>query len=492
LLTPAPGSVEDTGSPNFNQTFKLDDRTGNFPESETVLEINRDTQNGTRLVSSAPFGAANRVTATLEDGALYQLDVRNTNTGATRSIGSFLAEKSNKDNVIPIVIQGESNPDGTATPTATPTAPNQPPVARFDWVPSAPVKNSKVEFFATNSSDDDGIEYYYWDWDSDGTIDNKTQSNPQEHTFATNGTKNVTLTVQDLDGINDSVTQTLYVGNDSSSTKEPPTGTFAYAPPNPSTGQPVEFKATVSDVDGTVSSVEWDFDGDGLVDAAGENVTNIFRTGGPKQVTMIVTDNDSLSRTVTRVVPVEGVGTGGTQPSGSYQWDATWTPDDTPPVVTFTFSADSATDVADFKLRIWARDNKSATLITRDFGTTSSVRSTTALVAQNASQRTWVVQWSAEINGAETGGRKLLGQQQADLQFPLSPHWQLFGSTVLLLLVGGLFSVRNAAVGGFVTASMGGMLWWLGLLHSAIGPLAVATGLGIAVINIIAKRGRRE
>jgi len=85
----------------------------------------------------------------------------------------------------------------------------------------------------------------------------------------------------------------------------PPTADFVFTPQEPQIGEVVQFDGGYSfDFDGWIVSFEWDFDGDGEIDIVGEIVEHTFTAAGRFPVTLIVTDNDGLSDSITFVVVV--------------------------------------------------------------------------------------------------------------------------------------------------------------------------------------------
>ncbi len=85
----------------------------------------------------------------------------------------------------------------------------------------------------------------------------------------------------------------------------PPTADFVFTPQEPQVGEVVQFDGGYSfDFDGWIVSFEWDFDDDGEIDIVGEIVEHTFTTVGQFPVTLIITDNDGLSDTITFTVVV--------------------------------------------------------------------------------------------------------------------------------------------------------------------------------------------
>lgn len=159
--------------------------------------------------------------------------------------------------------------------------PAQPPVARFAVTPAQPEAQQSVTFDAAGSTDDTGIESYEWDVGADGTVDARGVSATGKFP---RGTVLVRLTVTDRDGFSDSTQQTVVI--------EPraPVATFGYDPKDPNTEQDVRFDASASDRDRSITLYEWDFDGNGTVDATGAKPTHRFTTKGDYRVRLTVTD----------------------------------------------------------------------------------------------------------------------------------------------------------------------------------------------------------
>lgn len=88
-----------------------------------------------------------------------------------------------------------------------------------------------------------------------------------------------------------------------------PTAVVQVKPKNPVAGKPVTFDGSLSsDAEQAASELtyEWDFDGDGTVDAAGQSVRHTYEQGGDYTVTLLVTDAGGLSDEATVVIRVRG------------------------------------------------------------------------------------------------------------------------------------------------------------------------------------------
>jgi hypothetical protein len=87
--------------------------------------------------------------------------------------------------------------------------------------------------------------------------------------------------------------------------KFPPVADFTFSPERPKVGETVRFDASESfDPDGQIIKYEWDFEGDGTIDAQGVIVEHIFAQAGTFTVTLTVTDNDGETGTVRKTIVV--------------------------------------------------------------------------------------------------------------------------------------------------------------------------------------------
>ena len=86
---------------------------------------------------------------------------------------------------------------------------------------------------------------------------------------------------------------------------QPPVARFTFSPSAPAPGQWIQFDATASyDPDGTIASYQWDFDGDGVIDATGRVVFHSYPTPGTYNVRLVVTDDRGATDTEVKTVNV--------------------------------------------------------------------------------------------------------------------------------------------------------------------------------------------
>ncbi len=201
-----------------------------------------------------------------------------------------------------------SSAEGSST-----TAPlSQPPIADFSYSPAAPAPGEAVRFDGRSSLDFDGVVVgYRWDFDDDGQTD--AEGALVEYTFSTSGLRNVSLTVEDDTGNQDTVTYPVTIVGSSTAVTVPPIGTaqppiadFQYMPFEPAMAEPVMFNAMSSiDVDGSIVDYAWDFNADGQPDATDAIAVYVFSSPGPFDVTLTVYDNEGNSDRITRTLVVQ-------------------------------------------------------------------------------------------------------------------------------------------------------------------------------------------
>lgn len=166
---------------------------------------------------------------------------------------------------------------------------NQPPVAEFTHT----CDNRACDFDGSGSSDPDGtIASYEWDFGDGGTASTATAN----HTYAADGSYQVTLTVTDNNGKATTAEKTVAV---STAPNKPPVAAFTSSP----SGSTVAFDASdSSDSDGTIASYAWKF-GDGDT-GTGKTPSHTYAGTGAYSVTLTVTDNAGASTSLTKRVVV--------------------------------------------------------------------------------------------------------------------------------------------------------------------------------------------
>ncbi|RLF51234.1 MAG: hypothetical protein DRN11_03145, partial [Thermoplasmata archaeon] len=119
------------------------------------------------------------------------------------------------------------------------------------------------------------------------------------HRYIDNGTYNVTLTVWDNNGNNATITKPIKVWN------VPPVANFTWQPANPTDLDTVQFTSTSYDSDGVIVNYTWQF-GDNTT-AYGMNVTHLFANDGTYNVTLVITDDDGATATITKSIVISNI-----------------------------------------------------------------------------------------------------------------------------------------------------------------------------------------
>jgi PKD repeat protein len=190
---------------------------------------------------------------------------------------------------------------------------NLPPMADANGPYTGSV-DSAITFDGTASSDPDGsIATYDWDFGDDTTGTGATPS----HTYSAAGVYNVTLTVTDDDGAPASDSTAALIGLGA----QPPVAN-ANGPYTGVAGNAITFDGTASsDPDGSIVSYEWDFGDD--TTGTGATPSHVYATDGIYNVTLTVTDDDSLPNSDDTVAVI---GTGNLPPTadanGPYRAEA--------------------------------------------------------------------------------------------------------------------------------------------------------------------------
>ncbi|KPA13587.1 PKD domain protein [Candidatus Magnetomorum sp. HK-1] len=123
---------------------------------------------------------------------------------------------------------------------------------------------------------------------------------PQTVTFLQQGTYLLSLTVIDLDGYSNSISQTITVLNSKPYTQ------FTVSPSNPFEKEVVSFKVDQKPYDSEKATYDWIFSDDNDVTfKSGEMSSYTFSEEGQYTVTLIVTDSDGQSCTSNKIIKIK-------------------------------------------------------------------------------------------------------------------------------------------------------------------------------------------
>lgn len=331
------------------------------------------------------------------------------------------------------------------------------PTAAFDFSPSNPAAEETVTFNGSASSAAVGsIDRYRWDVDGDGSWDLTGET--VTHEYLTNGTYRATLEVTDSNGQINQTTQVVTVGagEPDAPPNEAPVARVDVTPENPAPGEQVALNASRSaDPDGNITSYRWDLNGDGEVDERGAVTDTSFASDGVYAVRLTVEDD----RGTTDVRTVEITVGDGEPISSTYQWDVQYFPagDRTgEATIRFSFQVADSTTVEDFRLRIYEFGNEDNVIYNETYGTTGSFTYRHILTGAQTNT-TWVVAWSAEINGEQQSGSRRVGSAETRQPYDFGQWGAILGMVALTILTA-LYSYRMAAIGSVVLVGFAGMM----------------------------------
>ncbi len=188
------------------------------------------------------------------------------------------------------------------------TSEEYPPTASFSYSPDNPEVGESIQFTDGSTDSDGTIESWSWDFGDGSTSSNQ---NPT-HSYSSEGTYTIELTVTDDDGLKDSVTKDVTVYKE-----QAPTADFSYSPTSPKVDENVQFTDGSTDQDGTIESWSWDF-GDGST-SNNQNPTHSYSSEGTYTVKLTVTDDDGLTDSVSKDVSVSA----NQPPSASFSYSPT-------------------------------------------------------------------------------------------------------------------------------------------------------------------------
>jgi PKD repeat protein len=199
--------------------------------------------------------------------------------GTTRTVTRSYADPG------PVTIRmraRETRDDRDQTVTKTITV-NARPAADFGFTPTDPMAGQAVAFTPSVSDPEGDAVTLTWDF-GDGT---GSSTGAPSHSFDAAGSYDVVLTATDQHGASTTVTHPVTVAADPG-----PTPAFGYTPSAPMAGDAVTFTSTSTPSQGSISTTEWDFDGDGAYEAAGAQVVWSFAESGAHTVAMRVTQEN--------------------------------------------------------------------------------------------------------------------------------------------------------------------------------------------------------
>lgn len=170
--------------------------------------------------------------------------------------------------------------------------PNSEPSAAFSWQPTTPEAQETVHF-QDGSQDDIAVRSWAWDFGDGAT----SEAQHPEHTYATSGTYDVTLTVTDAGGRTNTTTETVTAVNSR------PVVELLLDPDPPTEGELVQITAEAEDRDGEIETYDWSIPNrTGLQDPT---VNHTFPAQGLVEIGVTVTDDEGGEATANRQIEVQ-------------------------------------------------------------------------------------------------------------------------------------------------------------------------------------------
>ena len=199
--------------------------------------------------------------------------------GTDRTVSTSYADAG----PVTVRMRARETKDGKDEQTVTKTIQvNGTPAADFGFTPVSPTVDEAVAFTPSVTDPDGDSVTLAWDF---GDGEGSTEGAPT-HSFSEARDYDVVLSVTDEHGATTIVTHRVTV------TREPgPTPSFVYTPSAPVAGETVTFTSTSTASQGSIDTVEWDLDADGVYETVGGEVTSSF-AAGVHTVTMRVTQTN--------------------------------------------------------------------------------------------------------------------------------------------------------------------------------------------------------
>ena len=198
--------------------------------------------------------------------------------------------------VVELTVTDEEGLTDTTTITITVSSANEGPVAVAAADPLSGDAPLEVQFTGSNSTDDVAVTSYAWDFGDGNT---SSEANPV-YTFTVVGTYEVSLTVSDGEGLEDTATLTIVVNDPV--TNDAPVAVAIATPLSGDAPLEVSFDGSGSSDDVAITSYNWDF-GDGS-SSTEINPTNTFTQVGTYTVVLTVMDEEGLMGTDSVVITV--------------------------------------------------------------------------------------------------------------------------------------------------------------------------------------------
>ncbi|MFZ4719297.1 MAG: PKD domain-containing protein [Ilumatobacteraceae bacterium] len=300
-----------SADPNPTHTYAA---PGTYVATLTLTDSDGATSSTTVTVVAVPNIAPTAIASAMPSSGKGPLTVALSSAGSTDSDGTVATYAWDFGDGSPT--SADANPThlyapGTYTATLTVTDdsgdidtatvfidsfPNVAPTAVANSNVSSGNAPLAVAFSSAGSVDPDGtLASYEWNFGDGSPV--STEANPA-HTFATDGTYSVLLTVTDNEGATGTSVLTI-----TASPNPAPTAAIVATPTSGKEPLDVAFASTGSFDDGSIVAYSWDF-GDGSPLATGPTANHTYAAAGSYVASLTVTDNGGLTNTATTTIDV--------------------------------------------------------------------------------------------------------------------------------------------------------------------------------------------
>ncbi|HEY4706378.1 MAG TPA: CFI-box-CTERM domain-containing protein [Thermodesulfobacteriota bacterium] len=200
--------------------------------------------------------------------------------------------------------------NAATSPAGTFTTSNQlPAVNSVTGTPLSGTAPLQVEFAADVGDPDGSIVKYEWDFDGDGVYDKETgASSTVAHTYESVGTYQAKIRATDNGGAA-VVSEPVVISVESAVNKPPVVVSILGTVTQSGNSVSITFDVAASDPNGVIVKFEWDFDGNGTVDATTTSAPALYTysTSGTYSPVVTVTDDQGGTATSSTTVDVPDV-----------------------------------------------------------------------------------------------------------------------------------------------------------------------------------------
>jgi len=154
--------------------------------------------------------------------------------------------------------------------------------------------------------------------------------------------------------------------------------------------------------------------------------------------------------------------------------------------VKFSFAPATGDSAESLDITIHERYNDSNIIYTETVAPVSGNLSRTVMLSGDEQNKTWVADYTIDRGDEDVSGTVPLSGRQFGTGLPLEQGLLSIFSTGFLLLLGGLFSRANAAVGALVIPLAAGALWMAELVPPEVTGVSIILAFGVAVLYRLA------